>query len=187
MYIAITEYRSHLMVGGIKRFAAEQSKSAFVIYSRAAQGIVGTLKIAVVECGISRSYEWAEVKSGDESAIVKPVVVAFANGYLSLHDGILSALSVLASVLGIYKVNIAVVAEGDVGSLDITPEEMKHGEVAVCPLCLSTVAGKHNVLGTIANAYESQPACLYLQSVRRSLSRIGPSYRLVVRIIHPIH
>ena len=63
MNIAIMKYRSRLMVGGIERLAAEQSKPAFVIYSRTAQGIVGTLKIAVVEYRMFCPNEWAEVKS----------------------------------------------------------------------------------------------------------------------------
>ena len=61
VYVAVAEYRPHLMVGGIERFAAEQGKSAFVIYSRTAQGIVGTLKIAVVEYRMFCPNEWAEV------------------------------------------------------------------------------------------------------------------------------
>ena len=64
---------------------------------------------------------------------------------------------------------------------------MKHGEIAVSSLCLSAVAGKHYVFSTLAKTYEFQSVCLYLQGVRRSLSRIGPSYRLVVRVVHPIH
>ena len=36
VYVAITEYCSHLMVGGIEWFTAEQRKAAFVIYSRTA-------------------------------------------------------------------------------------------------------------------------------------------------------
>ena len=63
MNIAIMEYRSRLMVGGIERLAAEQSKSAFVIYSRTAQGIVGTFEIAVVEYRMFCPNERAEVKS----------------------------------------------------------------------------------------------------------------------------
>ena len=185
--VAITEYCSHFMVGGVKRFAAEQRKSAFVIYARTAQGIVGTFKIAVVECRMPCPYEWAEIQSGDESAIVKTVVVAPANGYLSLHDGILSALSVLPFVFGIYKVNIAVVAEGDVGCLYITPEKMEHGEVAVRSLGLPTVACQHNVLCTLAKSDESQSAFLYLHGVWCILSWFRLSNSLVVRIIHPIY
>ena len=63
MNIAIMEYRSRLMVGGIERLAAEQGKPAFVIYSRTAQGIVGTFEIAVVEYRMFCPNEWAEVKS----------------------------------------------------------------------------------------------------------------------------
>ena len=63
MYVAVAEYRPHLMVGGIERLAAEQSKPAFVIYSRTAQGIVGTFEIAVVEYRMFCPNEWAEVKS----------------------------------------------------------------------------------------------------------------------------
>ena len=63
MNIAIMEYRSRLMVGGIERLAAEQSKPAFVIYSRTAQGIVGTFEIAVVEYRMFCPNEWAEVQS----------------------------------------------------------------------------------------------------------------------------
>ena len=63
MNIAIMEYGSRLKVGGIERFAAEQSKPAFFIYSCTAQGIVGTFEIAVVEYRMFCPDKWAEVKS----------------------------------------------------------------------------------------------------------------------------
>ena len=63
MNIAVAEYSSRLMVGGIERLAAEQSKPAFVIYSCTAQGIVGTFEIAVVAYRMFCPSEWSEVKS----------------------------------------------------------------------------------------------------------------------------
>ena len=63
MNIAVAEYSSRLMVGGIERFAAEQSKPAFVIDSCTAQGIVGTFEIAVVEYRMFCPNECAEVQS----------------------------------------------------------------------------------------------------------------------------
>ena len=80
MNIAIMEYRSRLMVGGIERFAAEQSEAAFVVYCRTAQGIVGTFEIAVVEYRMFCPNEWAEVWSGDESAVVKMIGVGRGGG-----------------------------------------------------------------------------------------------------------
>ena len=115
------------------------------------------------------------------------IVVARADGYLSLHYGILSPLSVLAFVLWIYEVNIAVISKCDIGCLYITSNKMKHGVVAVSSLCLSAVAGKHNVLASLTKTYESQSARLHFYCVWCSLSRLWSSYRLVIRIIHPIH
>ena len=63
MNITVAEYSSRLMVGGIERFAAEQSKPAFVICSGTAQGIVSSFEIAVVEYRIFCPNEWAEVHS----------------------------------------------------------------------------------------------------------------------------
>ena len=155
--VAVDETGGHAVVGAIEGLAAEERETAVAVESRAAQRIVGTLEITVVEGGVGCPHKRTEIQTGDETAVAQREVVAAADGYLGLNDGLLAFGAVELRVAWIDQVYVAVVAEGDVFGLDMLADEMEHREVAVGTLGLSAVAGQHHIFGVVSHADEAQP------------------------------
>ena len=111
-------------------------------------------------------HKRTEIQTGDETTVAQREVVAAADGYLGLNDGLLALGAVELRVAWIDQVDVAVVAEGDVFGLDMLADEMEHREVAVGTLGLSAVAGQHHIFGVVSHADEAQPVDTQFHGVR---------------------
>ena len=57
-------------------------------------------------------------------------------------------------VTGIDQIHVAIVAESKIFGLYVVAHKVKHGEIAVGTLGLTTVAGNHHIFGIIAKTYK---------------------------------
>jgi hypothetical protein len=78
----------------IERFAGIKSETTMAVNTSTTQGIISTLKIAVLKQHTPCPDKRAQIKTRNETAIPHPVVITITNNELSLHDSISAFLPV---------------------------------------------------------------------------------------------
>ena len=105
----------------------------------AVQCVVGTLEVAFLIVGMGSTVQRIQVQAADEAYLLGYKGVAMHIADMGLGDGVTPLGTVQLRILGIYEVNVAVVAHGEVLHLQRLHPEVKHGEVADGSLCLSAL------------------------------------------------
>ena len=109
-----------------------------------------------------------------------------ADGQLCLYNGVSSFGAVELWIAGIFKIDIAIVAKGDIVGFEIRSDKVEHGEVAICTLGLSAVACQYYVFGFVAHAYHVYSVDGYFAAVRGGFAIARHAYGFIVGIVNPI-
>lgn len=119
-------------------------------------------------------------------AVTSSIAVTSYDGQLCLYDGVSTSWTAQGGVGQVVKVDVAVVAESEILSLNGIACDMEHGEVALGTLCLSAVGGKDDVSRLLAEADQTGMVQLQDHAVRATELRVRTTDLGIVRIIEPI-
>ena len=104
---------------------------------------------------------------------------------MSLGDGIAAPPPAQCRRERIVEVDVAVVAHGKVAHLQSVAMEVEHGEIAHCPLCLSSLRGKHHIPRVVRKSYDVQVLAAH-RHAERFTAILPHRHSRVVGVINPV-